>query len=133
MNRKHWPLWWKDVKEVKEIIKGDEEGIGSMRTYTLISPLGYKLSFNLLLTERTEYQLLKGEASGDLKGTGAWHFTSSADICFVECHWKVATTIPWMNFMGFFLRPVFQYNHSLVMKSGARCLARKLNAVLISC
>src|ERR1039457_5516743 len=69
-----WPKWWKSFVSVTESEPGDELGIGSIRRYTLQSPTHYKLTFDLLLTERIENKLLKGEASGELAGTGIWHF-----------------------------------------------------------
>ena len=127
-----WPEWWKGVDGVEEIEAGDDQGIGSIRRYTLSSPTKYKLNFSLLLTDRLEYALLKGEASGDLEGTGAWHFAENGGVTYVECHWHVSTTVRWMNFLSPLLAPMFKYNHSVVMKWGAQSLARKLNAELLS-
>jgi hypothetical protein len=127
-----WPEWWKDVKEVKELVKGDEHGVGSVRRYTLSSPTGYKLSFDLLLTEFKQHQLLKGDASGDLEGTGAWHFKEEGQNAVVECHWSVSPTLWWMKILTPFLAPFFRYNHRLVMNSGAKALAVRLNAKLLS-
>lgn len=113
--------------------KGDEKGIGSIRCYTLSSPTGYKLSFQLLMTDRSDLELLKGTVSGDLEGVGSWHFRAAGEVTFVECRWEVATTVRWMNLLAPVLAPFFRLNHSLVMRNGAKSLARKLNARLISC
>ncbi len=128
-----WPQWWADVISVVESSHGDDRGIGSIRHYILRSPTGYKLSFNLLLTGRLEYQLLEGNASGELEGKGSWHFkTATNGGTHVECLWNVNTKIDWMNKLSFLLRPVFKYNHKIVMRRGAKGMARKLNARLIS-
>lgn len=129
----YWPTWWKGVLNVDELVKGDECGLGSIRSYTLSSPTHYKLSFNLLLTGYEQYSRLEGTASGDLEGTGAWYFREEQGITYVECRWEVATTIGWMNSFAFLLAPVFRYNHKKVMQWGARSLARKLNATLLKC
>lgn len=128
-----WPEWWKGVISVTEINKGDEQGIGSVRVYKLSSPMHYTLRFSLLLTERIDYRLLKGKASGELEGTGAWIFRQEGTLTYVECHWQVATTIRWMNDVSFLMAPVFRYNHAIVMRWGARSLAKKLGCRLISC
>ena len=128
-----WPGWWNDVLEVREIREGDDRGIGSIRLYTLKSPMGYKLRFHLLLTVRTEGKLLQGIATGDLEGTGSWHFSELSDNQIeISCLWQVSTRISWMNALAFLLGPVFRYNHAQVMKRGARALAKKLNAPLLS-
>src|SRR5690606_17528487 len=90
-----WPEWWKGVVSVKEIKAGDSLGIGSIRTYRMRSPMLYTLSFNLQLTDREELKLLKGNATGELKGTGAWHFEHKNGITDVKCIWNVHTTLWW--------------------------------------
>ena len=128
-----WPEWWNGVIEVKEIVEGDERGLGSIRTYTLTSPARYKLTFNMEFIERIDHQLLKGRASGDLEGTGAWIFREEeGGITTIECHWHVATTLKWMNYLAFLLEPFFRNNHSAVMNWGAKGLAKRLDAELIS-
>jgi hypothetical protein len=123
-----WPQWWKGVISVTETDPGDERGIGSIRIYKLLSPMYYTLSFSLQLTDRIEYTQLRGNASGELKGTGAWLFEHSNGITNIKCIWNVRTTIWWMNVFAFLLKPVFKYNHTAVMKWGAQSLAKKLNA-----
>ncbi|MCD6064684.1 MAG: polyketide cyclase [Flavipsychrobacter sp.] len=126
-----WPTWWKDFVSVTEIEKGDENSIGSIRVYKLKSPFIYTLSFNLLLIKREDHAYLEGNATGELEGVGAWRFTEHAGITEVTCTWHVATNIKWMNALAFLLKPVFRYNHGIVMKHGARSLAARLNAPLI--
>jgi hypothetical protein len=126
-----WPAWWKDFKSVTEIENGDHQNIGSIRVYKLKSPLIYTLSFNLLLTKRADLQYLEGKASGDLEGTGSWAFKEIDGITEVHCTWHVATNISWMNAFAFLLKPLFRYNHGLVMKNGAKALAKRLNVPLI--
>lgn len=128
-----WPNWWKGVVSVVETVKGDERGIGSIRIYKLRSPMAYTLSFKLELTERIDQQLLKGTATGELAGTGSWHFAEEpGNITHISCHWNVHTTVRWMNTFAFLLRPLFTYNHNAVMRQGAQSLAKKLRTELIS-
>ncbi|MBS1585871.1 MAG: SRPBCC family protein [Bacteroidetes bacterium] len=122
-----WPEWWKGMLSVKELEKGDERGIGSIREYRIKSPMNYTLFFRLSLTDRVEYQFLSGNATGELEGVGAWHFQTEGDITHVTCEWNVHTNLGWMNTFAFMLKPVFKFNHSLVMKWGAQSLAKRLN------
>jgi hypothetical protein len=121
-----WPQWWKSFTSVVELKPGNEMGIGSIRRYTLQSPTKYKLSFDLLLTDRIEHRALKGTASGDLAGTGTWRFEEKDGLTYIECQWNVKTTKAWMNLLAFILKPAFKYNHSLVMKKGAKYLSNRL-------
>lgn len=126
-----WPAWWKDFTSVTEIEKGDDQSIGSIRVYKLKSPLIYTLRFNLILTKRADQQYLEGMAWGDLDGTGSWAFKEAAGTTEVKCTWHVATNISWMNAFACVLKPLFKYNHGLVMKNGAKALSKKLNAPII--
>lgn len=122
-----WPKWWKGVLSVEEIVKGDERGIGSVRVYKMRSPMLYTLSFHMELTDRIELRLLKGNASGELQGTGAWYFEEHDGLTHVHYEWKVSTNKAWMNYLAFLLKPLFEYNHDILMRWGAESLAKKLN------
>jgi uncharacterized membrane protein len=121
-----WPRWWKSFTSVTELSPGDEQNIGSIRRYTLKSPTGYKLTFDLELLERKEYKRLHGKASGELQGSGTWTITEYNGETYIECLWHVQTTKKWMNALAFMLKPAFMYNHQLVMKKGAKYLSAKL-------
>ena len=132
-NSTQWNDWWKSIKNVEEKYVGDSpSGIGNIRSYTIKSPVGYKLHFDLVLTRREIDSVLEGDASGDLLGKGAWYFQEADSITTVLIKWDVATTIGWMNTFRFILSPVLRWNHALVMKKGAKGLARKMNTELIS-
>ena len=46
--------------------------------------------------------------------------------------WQVATTKRWMNLLSPIARPVFEYNHDVVMRWGGEGLARRLGARLLA-
>jgi len=50
----------------------------------------------------------------------------------VQYNWNVETNKAWMNYFSFALKPLFKLNHDVVMKRGAACLTKKLNAALVS-
>jgi hypothetical protein len=120
------------VKSVVEIEKGDERGIGSIRVYKMQTALPYSLTFSILLSEREEYKLLAGRVFGELEGKGSWFFHQQGDVTHVQCIWNVATTISWMNKLAFLLKPIFAYNHKIVMRWGANSLAKKLTCKLLA-
>ena len=128
----HWPLWWKGVVEVKELQKGDIDGVGGIREYTWRSIMPYQLAFKMRLTELEKYKRMKGEAFGELEGMGEWFFEEKNGISFVQYNWNVFTNKAWMNNLAFILKPVFAFNHNVVMSWGAKGLAKKLNAELVS-
>ncbi|MCA6448798.1 MAG: SRPBCC family protein [Chitinophagaceae bacterium] len=128
----NWPNWWKGVVAVKELDKGDAEGLGGVRCYTWRSVLPYRLAFHMQLTELEKYRRLKGIATGELEGEGEWLFEEQNGITYIHYHWTVFTNKSWMNHWAFLLRPAFSYNHDVVMRWGAKGLARKLKAELVS-
>ena len=85
------------------------------------------------LTEKYELRKLHGVAFGEIEGEGTWLFEQKGDACYVQYKWNVFTNKAWMNHLSFLLKPAFKYNHDVVMRWGARGLAKKLNAELLSC
>ena len=127
-----WPAWWRGVERVEQIEAGDAEGIGSVRRYTWRSKLPYKLAFDMRLTRVEPLSLIEGEAIGELTGAGLWHFSEDGDSTRVRYDWNVKTTKPWMNLLAPVARPVFKWNHDVVMNWGAEGLARKLGVERLS-
>jgi hypothetical protein len=130
-NSMEWPQWWKGVKKVTEIHPNDESGINGVRDYTWKSALPYQLCFTMKLTEKDTYRRLKGIATGELEGTGEWLFSEKEGITDVRYYWNIHTTKKWMNSMAFLLKPVFKFNHNLVMHWGGKGLAEKLGVELL--
>lgn len=132
VNSFEWHKWWKSIEQVTHKYSGTKDSIGNIRSYTIKSPLGYKLNFDLKLTKLVYGKLLEGNASGDLVGTGVWYFKEDHNITYITCVWDVKTTIKWMNTFRFILAPVLRWNHAQVMKKGAKGLARRLDCKLIA-
>ncbi|HST04762.1 MAG TPA: SRPBCC family protein [Chloroflexia bacterium] len=127
-----WPSWWKYVTKVVELKKGDEDGVGGVRRYTWASPLPYKLTFETRVSEVDEPHVLVGIATGELSGTGRWQLSQEGAITTIQYNWDVATNKRILNLLAPIARPIFSWNHNIVMKAGGEGLARLLNARLIS-
>lgn len=126
-----WPTWWKGVESVVEVSKGDEKGIGSIQRYTWRSKLPYRLSFDMRTVRIEPPVLLEGIATGELDGKGLWQLSSEGDETIARYDWKVETTKRWMNLLAPVARPVFKWNHNVVMSWGAKGLAERLGASVI--
>jgi Polyketide cyclase / dehydrase and lipid transport len=127
-----WPQWWKGVKDVKVIKENDASGVNGVREYTWKSVLPYELKFKMRLVEKDAPKHMRGEAFGELEGVGVWSLEEKDGITFVQYNWNVITNKAWMNWFSFLLKPLFKYNHDVVMRWGAEGLAKKLNAELIA-
>ena len=127
-----WPRWWKYVRAVTQIEKGDDSGVGAVRRYTWGSRLPYTLTFDMRVTVVEPPVRLEGEALGELRGTGRWTLAAQGSSTRVRYVWDVRTARAWMNVLAPLLAPAFRWNHGQVMAEGARCLARHLGVRLIA-
>ena len=125
-----WPEWWKGVERVVELEPGDDDGVGSVSRYTWKSRLPYRLEFDMRTTRVERAHLLEGVAEGDLDGSGRWRLFDGLGTA-VTYEWSVTTTEAWMNVLAPLARPVFAWNHDVVMRQGGEGLARRLGARLL--
>jgi hypothetical protein len=121
-----WPEWWRAVRRVEELLPGDADGIGNVRRYTFRSVLPYNLVFDMRTTRLEPLRALDGTASGELAGEGRWRLTADAGGTLVRYEWDVSTTQAWMNLLAPLARPVFTWNHEVVMRQGEAGLRRYL-------
>ena len=77
--------------------------------------------------------LIEGRAEGELDGLGRWTLTPDGARTHVRYDWIVEVTKPWMRLAAPLLRPVFAWNHGMVMRWGYEGLTRKLAARCRAC
>jgi Polyketide cyclase / dehydrase and lipid transport len=126
-----WPSWWKGVERVVKLEPGDEEGVGSVGRYVWKSALPYRLEFDMRTTRVERPRYMEGSAVGELAGTGRWRLFEEDGTTAVLYDWEVETTSRWMNVLAPLARPVFAWNHDVVMRQGGEGLARLLGARLL--
>jgi hypothetical protein len=106
--------------------------VGSRYEIEWRSRLPYPLAFEFT-TERVERPLtMEGRADGELAGTGLRRLFEDAGVTAVLYEWKVRTTRPWMNLLGPVARPVFAWNHDVVMRWGGEGLAGRVGGRLLA-
>ena len=126
-----WPQWWKGVEAVEDLKEGDALGVGGIKRFTWKSRLPYRLSFNSRVVTVEPMKRIEGVASGDLDGRGIWTFAKQNGTTTVKYDWMVRTNKPWMNLLAPIARPVFEWNHDVIMQWGAEGLAKRLNCDLV--
>ncbi len=126
------PDWWKYVESVAVLEPGDEKGIGRLVHIVWTSALPYKLSFDMRVTHAKQPHLLELVAKGELNGTGRWQLSQEGSVTVVRYDWNVNTTKRWMNALAPLMRPIFAWNHDILMNEGGKSLARLLNARLLN-
>ncbi len=122
-----WPSWWKAVRKVELLQRGDDDGVGSLRRMTWRTALPYSLAFDMRMTRIAPMTLIEGEASGELDGTGRWTIRADGHVTHVRYDWIVRVTKPWMRLFAPILRPVFTWNHHIVMGWGLEGIRRRLS------
>lgn len=126
-----WPHWWRYVKQVVEIEKGNSQGLDSVRRFTWTSRLPYQLSFEVRTVALEKPNWIEGVASGDLNGIGRWNLVNLGNSTDVTYVWTVSTEKAWMNLLAPLLAPVFAWNHDQVMREGGKGIARHLGVTLL--
>jgi len=126
-----WPEWWKGVEGVTELKKGDDFGVGSIRRYTWKSALPYRLTFDVETVRVEPMKVIEGAAHGELAGRGIWRIEEFDGYVTARYDWSVETTKSWMNLISPLAKPLFKWNHDVVMRWGAEGLARRLGTDVI--
>ena len=123
-----WPDWWRAVERVELLEAGDEDGVGALRRMTWRTALPYSLSFDMRTVRVEPKSLIEGHAQGELTGVGRWTIAPDGAQTRVRYDWRVEVTQPWMRFVAPIARPVFAWNHGVVMGWGREGLVRRLGA-----
>jgi hypothetical protein len=126
-----WPSWWRAVERVEVIEPGSPDGIGAYRRLTWRTALPYRITFAMRTLRVEKPSLIEGRADGELTGTGRWTLTTAEDTgTHVRYDWTVEVMRPWMRLLAPLARPVFAWNHGVVMAWGRQGLELHLAHVL---
>jgi hypothetical protein len=123
-----WPQWWPAVARVETLAEGDADGIGAIRRLHWKTALPYDLCFDVEVTRIAPDRLIEGRAFGELDGMGTWTFAEVGGVTTATYDWRVDVGKAWMRALAPLLRPVFAWNHGVVMRRGEQGLAQKLAA-----
>lgn len=126
-----WPSWWRGVRRVRKLEHGDAQGVGALYRHEWRSVVPYPVRFETRITRIEPLHLIEAEVDGELAGTGRWRFFVGRETA-VTYEWNVRTTRPWMNLVAPVARPVFRWNHNVVMHKGGSGLADLLGADLVA-
>jgi hypothetical protein len=127
-----WPEWWRGVERVAELDGGDSRRVGSRYRIAWRSRIPYELEFDFTVSRVDAPCCMAGHAEGDLDGHGVWRLFEQDSVTAVLYEWDVASTKRWMNRLAPLARPVFEYNHDVVMRWGGEGLARRLGTRLLA-
>jgi uncharacterized protein YndB with AHSA1/START domain len=121
-----WPTWWKGVESVEVLAPGDANRIGFRSRQVWRSKLPYTLRFAGAIVAVKPMSLIELTSEGELAGTGRMRFASDGAMTTFQYDWN------WMNLLAPVARPIFAWNHGVIMDWGAEGLAKKIGAKSIS-
>jgi hypothetical protein len=96
------------------------------------SRVPYPIEFEFTVERVERPALMEGRAEGELSGHGRWRLLEESGVTAVLYEWNVATSKRWMNLVAPVARPVFAWNHDIVMRWGGEGLARELGVPLLA-
>jgi hypothetical protein len=123
-----WPKWWPGVEQVVELEPGGVDGMGGLHRSVWKSVLPYRLRFDSRVSRIERCKIYAVEVTGQLKGRGLWSFSAVPEVTQVRYDWDVEATKWWMTLLSPLARPLFAWNHDVVMRRGREGLARRLAA-----
>jgi carbon monoxide dehydrogenase subunit G len=123
-----WPRWWRHVRRVEVVRRGDGTGLGAVRRIDWVTQLLYGFTIEVECTEVRPQRLLRGRARGALVGEGVWELQPSGAGTAVRYTWRAELAARWMRVAAPVLAPVFRWNHGCVMRSGEEGLRRLMQA-----
>ena len=127
-----WPRWWRGVERVDLLIPGDSNRVGCCYRIAWRSRVPYPIEFEFMVERVERPALMEGRAQGELSGHGRWRLLEEGGVTAVLYEWNVATSKRWMNIVAPVARPVFAWNHDVVMRWGGEGLARELGVPLLA-
>jgi hypothetical protein len=110
------------IKSVEAIETADENGVGAVAPVVWRTALPYTLE---LITRTTCVEPLREidvKAQDELNGRGLWTFTPQGEATRLGYDRHVDVEKPWMRLCAPVLRPVFVWNHDVVMRWGEQGL-----------
>ena len=127
-----WPEWWRGVLRADKVRAGDEDGVGMIVDTVWRSAVPYAVRFRGEVVRNEPPHEIALNATGELNGTGTWRFFTTEELTAVTYDWDVRTSRAWMNAAAPVARPVFAWNHHVIMRWGGEGLARRLGAELVA-
>jgi hypothetical protein len=122
----NWMSWWPGLVAVTPLERGDDEGGDSLHELTFKSRLPYTLSLRARITRVEQRRRIDVEADGELQGVAVYELEDLGETTAMRLTWTVRTNKAWMNLLAPIARPLFSWNHDVLMKAGMRGLARKV-------
>lgn len=124
------PRWWPAVYlDVRELVPGDDQGIGREIDLYTKGWLPYTLRWRFVVTEVSEGRIVLA-ADGDFVGRGIWTLTpitnETEPWVDLTYDWQIRARKPLLRSLSFLFKPIFAANHHWAMRKGEESLRLEL-------
>ncbi len=114
-----YPRWWPCYVHAEQVSPSAVRAL-------VRAKLPYTLEFTTELIFENSPTEIAFKSAGELIGTGRWLLKQDGEHTAVRLFWDVRTEKSWMKLLSPLLRPIFQWNHDWVMKTGEAGLKKEL-------
>lgn len=121
----NWQDWWPELNDVHDM-KLAKGLTGTTFSCTWQAPMGYRLKSDVTIGTIVNDEKVILHSEGDVRGSVTCQLSEVAGQTNIRIDWQVMTTKAWMNYLAPLLKPLFVYNHHVVMRSGERGLRNYL-------
>ena len=122
-----WPEWWRGLVRLTTLQAGDAQGVGAVHRLAWKGALPYILDMEMTTVAIDHHRTVDLRAKGELEGRGLWTLTQQGSATAVRYDWQVQTNKFWMNLLAPVARPIFAWNHDVIMRWGEQGLTQLLN------
>ncbi|HLP49846.1 MAG TPA: SRPBCC family protein [Chitinophagales bacterium] len=130
-NADNYHVWWRGQSPVETISQGNALGVGAVKRFRTRSILPYTLTYTGTVHEVIPLKRVVGTTVGELEGCGTWLFGEENGQAIIKYSWVVRTNSRLMNFLAPVFKPIFEWNHDVVMRWGGRGLANYIGCRFI--
>jgi uncharacterized protein YndB with AHSA1/START domain len=121
-----YPRWWNEFVDAKRL--NEVEGVGSRVMVHAKAALPYHMYFTLEATIEDRPKIAVSKVWGDLNGEMRWRLEPGGGGTRLVFDEAVRTGKPLLNALAPLFKPLFAWNHKVMMASGERGLRRYLGA-----
>lgn len=119
-----YPRWWVEFVEARRT--NDLDGVGAVVAIHAKSALPYHMHFEIEVVRQEPPRLSAVRVRGDLNGEMTWTLAPHAGGTRLVFEETVSTGKPLLNALAPLFKPLFAWNHRIMMRNGEAGLRRLL-------
>ncbi len=119
-----YPRWWKEFVEARK--RNDVDGVGAVVWVHVKAALPYHMYFEVEAVREEPPRVAAVRVQGDLNGSMQWTLEADGQGTRLTFEETVATGKALLTLLAPLFKPLFAWNHTVMMRSGEQGLRRLL-------